>query len=393
MNNKVVKKISSILIVIIMCMTPLALTGSAFAAVNIQDLNHQINIPTNKTWTIKLNNKLHPNLINNLSTYVKVFSPNGGELKVGLSYNATNKAIKITPPSGGYSTSTTYSIIVKSGLYDSEGKYIESPAVKEFSTVPSNHNVSTLGTMSTYSVGTTVDNFANIQYNKKPPIFRALYYGDARKTDVVQYLEPSRYKNDKNGIYMFMKLNFMQDISVSTLNSVLVGKGTLSNMGQAFYDACKTNNNDVNQAYAVAHALLETGNGTSALAKGVNYKKQDGTTVKVYNFFGICAFDNSPVSSGAEAAYKNGWTSPEAAIKGGIKWIAENYIHSDKNAKNPRPAQDTIYEMRWNVHNYNSPWHQYATDIVWAYKQVTNIKLIMDKHPNVKPKFEIPVYK
>jgi len=157
MNNKVVKKISSILIVIIMCMTPLALTGSAFAAVNIQDLNHQIKIPTNKTWTIKLNNKLHPNLINNLSTYVKVFSPNGGELKVGLSYNATNKAIKITPPSGGYSTSTTYSIIVKSGLYDSEGKYIESPAVKEFSTVPSNHNVSTLGTMSTYSVGTTVD--------------------------------------------------------------------------------------------------------------------------------------------------------------------------------------------------------------------------------------------
>ncbi len=93
MNNKVVKKISSILIVIIMCMTPLALTGSAFAAVNIQDLNHQINIPTNKTWTIKLNNKLHPNLINNLSTYVKVFSPNGGELKVGLSYNEANKDI------------------------------------------------------------------------------------------------------------------------------------------------------------------------------------------------------------------------------------------------------------------------------------------------------------
>ncbi|MGN9162561.1 N-acetylglucosaminidase [Clostridium sulfidigenes] len=389
MNNKVVKKISSILIVIIMCMTPLALTGSAFAAVNIQDLNHQINIPTNKTWTIKLSNKLHTNLINNLSTYVKVFSPNGGELKVGLSYNATNKAIKITPPSGGYSTSTTYSIIVKSGLYDSEGKYIESPAVKEFSTVPSNHNVSTLGTMSTYSVGTTVDNFANIQYNKKPPIFRALYSGDARKTDIAQYLEPSRYKNDKNGIYMFMKLNFIQDISVSTLNSVLVGKGKLSNMGQAFYDACKTNN--VNQAYAVAHALLETGNGTSALAKGVDYKKEDGTTVKVYNFFGICAFDNSPVSSGAEAAYKNGWTTPEAAIKGGIKWIAENYIHSYINYS--RPDQDTIYEMRWNVHNYSSPWHQYATDIVWSYKQVTNIKLIMDKHPNVKPQFEIPVYK
>jgi len=188
-----------------------------------------------------------------------------------------------------------------------------------------------------------------------------------------------------------MKLNFIQDISVSTLNNVLVGKGTLSSMGQAFYDACKTNN--VNQAYAVAHALLETGNGTSTLAKGVDYKKEDGTTVKVYNFFGICAFDNSPVSSGAESAYKNGWTSPEAAIKGGIKWIAENYIHSDKNAKNPRPAQDTIYEMRWNVHNYSSPWHQYATDIVWSYKQVTNIKLIMDKHSNVKPQFEIPVYK
>jgi len=49
--------------------------------------------------------------------------------------------------------------------------------------------------------------------------------------------------------------------------------------------------------------------------------------------------------------------------------------------------------MRWNIHGFNDPWHQYSTDVPWAYKQIKYIKQILDKCPNAELKFEIPVYK
>ncbi len=385
MNNKVVKKISSILIVIIMCITPLALTGSAFAAVNIQDLNHQIDIKTNKTWTIKLNNKLHPNLINNLSTYVKVFSPNGGELKVGLSYNATNKAIKITPPSGGYSTSTTYSIIVKSGLYDSEGKYIESPAVKEFSTINSTGNINNPlwviknSDQTNFTLSQAVDK--QLQLDNPTPIFiRSFGYNtSAERTDILQYMNPDRFKDDPYGIYQFMKLNYVEGITKDNINASLSGAGVLDGKGQVFLEACKLYK--VNPAYLVAHAILETGHGTSELSKGVKYEGK-----VVYNFFGIGAKDGNATTLGAKTAYENRWFSPEEAIRGGVEWISGRYINASSK-------QNTLYKMRWNMDQYGTPYHQYASDVPWAYKQIRYIKQVLDNCPSARLEFELPVYK
>ncbi|MEW8995424.1 N-acetylglucosaminidase [Clostridium sp.] len=382
MNKKVVKKVSSILIVIIMCMIPLALTGSAFAAVNIQDLNHQINIPINKTWTINLNNKLHPNLINNLSNYVKVVTPNGGYLNVGLSYNDTNKAIKIAPPSGGYSTSTTYSIIVKDGLYDSEGKNLEAATVKEFSTTNSaesiNNSLWTINdsTQTSFTLSQAVDK----QLANSPMFIRSFGYNtSAERTDILQYMNPDRFKNDPYGIYQFMKLNYVEGITADNLNVSLSGAGVLNGKGQAFLDACKLYN--ISPAYLVAHAILETGHGTSELSKGVKYNNKI-----VYNFFGIGAIDSDPNGLGAKTAYDAGWFSPEAAIKGGAEWIAGRYI-------NASTKQNTLYKMRWNMDQYGTPYHQYATDVPWAYKQIKYIKQVLDKCPSARLEFEIPVYK
>ncbi|WP_346916235.1 N-acetylglucosaminidase [Clostridium sp.] len=382
MNNKVVKKVSSILIVIIMCMIPLALTGSAFAAVNIQDLNHQINIPINKTWTINLNNKLHPNLINNLSNYVKVVTPNGGYLNVGLSYNDTNKAIKIAPPSGGYSTSTTYSIIVKDGLYDSEGKSLEAATVKEFSTTNSTENINnSLWTIkNSAQTNFTLSQAVDKQLTNSPMYIRSFGYNNsAERTDILQYMNPDRFKNDPYGIYQFMKLNYVEGITADNLNVSLSGAGVLNGKGQAFLDACKLYN--VSPAYLVAHAILETGHGTSELSKGVKYNNKI-----VYNFFGIGAIDSDPNGLGAKTAYDAGWFSPEAAIKGGAEWIAGRYI-------NASTEQNTLYKMRWNMDQYGTPYHQYATDVPWAYKQIKYIKQVLDKCPSARLEFEIPVYK
>ena len=72
--------------------------------------------------------------------------------------------------------------------------------------------------------------------------------------------------------------------------------------------------------------MLETGNGTSALARGIEV---NGTTV--YNVFGIGAYDNSAVYSGSQKAYREGWTSVGAAIKGGAKFISDMYVNASES--------------------------------------------------------------
>ena len=151
----------------------------------------------------------------------------------------------------------------------------------------------------------------------------------------------------------------------------------MKGMGAAFIEAAKEYN--VSEVYLVAHACLESGNGTSQLATGVEV---NGTTV--YNLFGIGAVDESPIDAGAEYAYKQGWTSVEKAIEGGAKWISENYINNSKY------GQNTLYKMRWNPEKPAE--HQYATDIAWASKQAKSMSSMFEAFPTAKYKFEIPRY-
>lgn len=58
----------------------------------------------------------------------------------------------------------------------------------------------------------------------------------------------------------------------------------------------------MNVLYLVSHALVETGNGKSELAKGI---EDDGKTY--FNFYGIGAFDENAVHTGSSfAKNKNG---------------------------------------------------------------------------------------
>ncbi|MBV2698063.1 N-acetylglucosaminidase [Staphylococcus aureus] len=116
---------------------------------------------------------------------------------------------------------------------------------------------------------------------------------------------------------------------------------------------------EVNVIYLVSHALVETGNGKSELAKGIKDGKK-----RYYNFFGIGAFDSSAVRSGKSYAEKEQWTSPDKAILGGAKFIRNEYFENN---------QLNLYQMRWNPENPAQ--HQYASDIRWADK----IAKLMDK--------------
>ena len=101
--------------------------------------------------------------------------------------------------------------------------------------------------------------------------------------------------------------------------------------------------------YILAHAALESGWGTSRIARDKN------------NYFGIGAFDSSPYSS----AYSFS-AGLAAGIIEGAKWISNNYYNGSYQ-------QRTLNQMR-----NNGGVHQYATDPEWHNK----IASIMDRMPS-----------
>lgn len=198
----------------------------------------------------------------------------------------------------------------------------------------------------------------------------------ADKSEVLKYLDPSNYINDDFGKYQFLRITYCDGITADVLNNKLKGKGVLEGKGDVFLQAAKENN--ISPIYLVCHALEETGNGTSELASGITLNDKT-----VYNLFGIGAVDADPINAGAKRAYSEGWFSVDAAIMGGAKFVANSYIN------NPNYNQNTLYKMRWNP---NVLWHQYATDIRWAYNEIYNLKSLYDLCPNAKLIFDIPTF-
>ncbi|WP_146938584.1 peptidoglycan-binding protein, partial [Cerasibacillus quisquiliarum] len=199
--------------------------------------------------------------------------------------------------------------------------------------------------------------------------------------------------------FQHLDLTKLAGATATELNKHLSGKGILQGKGQSFINGGKAHH--VNEAYLVAHALLETGNGSSDLATGIEVGKDaNGNLVLVtssnrsrltdikttYNMFGIGAVDSDPRRQGAFRAYKEGWFTPEAAIEGGAKFVGEDYIHN-------RFKQNTLYKMRWNPDMANgNAWKQYATDIGWAQKQISRIKAIYNDIDNPVLHFDIARY-
>ncbi len=244
------------------------------------------------------------------------------------------------------------------------------------------------GTLSSRSGGTggvyytqysiSLSDFVNRQMNTSPApkISRNGGTDTATRDEVYQYMNPASFSTGAYK-YQFLDLSASNGLTSDILDEFLKGKGVLEGQGKAFIEAA--NRYNVSEVYLVAHACLETGNGTSTLAKGVSY---NGT--KVYNMYGIGAVDSNAVGGGSAKAYSEGWTSVEEAIIGGAGWISENYINSSQN------KQNTLYKMKWNPDNPCQ--HQYATSIDWGVYQAVNIKKIFDSFPNAVLTFDVPVF-
>jgi len=221
--------------------------------------------------------------------------------------------------------------------------------------------------------GTDGHDWYQVSYNKQ--------WVNASPDDISYYVNPDNFLNNTVDSLQFLKLSISTNLNTDEVNErILKGKGILQGMASTFIKA--SNTYGINELYLISHALLETNNGKSELANGV---KINGRTV--YNMYGIGAYDQRAVASGAQFAYNAGWFTPEAAIIGGAKFIADGYINA---------GQDTLYKMRWNPSAaalLGTATHQYASDIGWAAKQVQQIYNLYKLLDSYKLVLEIPKYK
>ncbi|MGX0051394.1 bifunctional autolysin [Staphylococcus capitis] len=233
--------------------------------------------------------------------------------------------------------------------------------------------------------GMTLTKAANIQNNSyyNPQVQRtAGKWEDANYDEIKNAMDPVRLAKDDEYKYQFLLLDQPQYLPVSALNKLLEGKGVLEGQGASFSQAAKKYG--INEIYLISHALIETGNGTSDLAKGgdiVNGKFTNKSAKKYHNVFGIGAYDNNPLVEGVKYAKEAGWDSVSKAIIGGAKFIGQSYV---------KAGQNTLYKMRWNPAHPGT--HQYATDINWANLNAQVIKGFYDKMGEVGKYFEIPQY-
>ena len=221
----------------------------------------------------------------------------------------------------------------------------------------------------------TLDDMTELQMTREPVVYeenRSPEYSELKHA-----IDPAANAS-QSGKYQFIDLSQANGTDAATLDRYLSDKGVLEGKGQQFLDAAQRYN--LSELYLVTHAVLESGSGFSQLARGVEVEG-----MVVYNLFGIGAFDSGAVRYGSEYAYRMGWTSIDAAIDGGARWISENYIN------NSSYHQNTLYKMRWDPDKPGE--HQYASDIAWATAQAKILKSMFDAFPDAELHFEVPLYK
>ncbi|WP_208590773.1 peptidoglycan-binding protein [Gracilibacillus suaedae] len=298
----------------------------------------------------------------------------------GDSYNGSTEWYKIKYNGEEY---YVHSLLVN----ESNGAKVKTATDVKAKTSTGSHTFGRLAAGSSVSVKRKTGSWYEISYQS---------WRNAKSGDVMEYLDP-----EKNNNFQHLLLSGTAGLSASQLRTIIDGKGTLDGQEQAFLDA--SNSSNVNEVYLVSHALLETGHGTSDLASGV-YVDKNGNTIrdsngnlildkskvpsgstKVYNMYGINATDNNAVNGGAKYAYEQGWTTPSKAIIGGAQWISGRYINHSSY------QQDTLYKMRWNPQSPGT--HQYATDVGWAVKQISEIQDLYEQLPDAIKQFDMPRYK
>lgn len=207
-----------------------------------------------------------------------------------------------------------------------------------------------------------------ISYRK----YLALVTRSKDTTTAFKYLRIDRYREvDRKkftAYYQYLIRDYCRQAGISVKKSSLYGKASV------FLKAAKKYQLD--PVYLVNQTFLESAYGTSDLASGKRIKRVANRrysrtrrgkfrthklkkAVKVYNLYGIKAYDADPITGGTSYAYYHHWTTPTKAIYGAAAYLKNNYIRGNYH-------QNTVFKMRYTFRR--SIWHQYATDPYYAEK-------------------------
>lgn len=197
-------------------------------------------------------------------------------------------------------------------------------------------------------------------------------YGSYTYEMVLDALNPESYEIGTDQYFMFADLRgYTGQLSADQIDRMIDNvergrNGVFHGQGQAILDAARKAN--INEMYFFAHMMIETGWGTSNMAKGKTYQQAGWAYLSTgesrwceagtyRNFIGWGAYDGDPSAAFDYARYY-GWNSIDAALDGAAEKLAKFYIYA---------GQETLYEMRWNSDAAaQGPTHQYCTDLNWT---------------------------
>jgi len=204
----------------------------------------------------------------------------------------------------------------------------------------------------------------------------------------IQYLMDPRYFLNEYNVFQFLDIKFNETCTKENIQKMTSGT-FLNNESyiNALMDSGKQYN--LNPYYLVARIIQEQGTaGTTVLSSGKEYTGKSGTTYSgLYNLYNIEATGSDIIENGLKKAQKEGWTSIEASIAGGAKWIKENY--SDF-------GQTNLYLQKFDVEDSYKGlyWHQYMQNLMAAQSEGTKLRGILSDTNAIDNEytFLIPVY-
>ena len=191
----------------------------------------------------------------------------------------------------------------------------------------------------------------------------------------IAYMMDPRNSLNVSDIFQFEELSNV-DTNIDSIRNMTAGT-FLDGHEQGIIDTA--NECNVNPYYIVARVIQEQGRQGSELVSGNS---------GYYNAFNIGASGSNSaeiIQNGIAYAQKKGWTTLEASIKGGIEFVANNYINR---------GQNTLYLQKFNVTPIETYAHQYQQNLMAAQSEgatlrnaYINIDSLASSHT-----FVIPVY-
>ena len=155
----------------------------------------------------------------------------------------------------------------------------------------------------------------------------------------IKYMMDPRNSLDEGYIFQF------QDLSSSVGERDAIVKMTSGTFLSQYVDSIMSvaKSVGISPFHIVARIKEEQGSSGLGSMNGYLYKTESGQLVKVYNLFNIKVSGNDTEAgllAGAKYAYEQGWTTPEASIKGGAEFIKKDYLNV---------GQTTLYLQKYDV--------------------------------------------